>query len=84
MQRGYGWGVEGGTTHVAGSVACIRIRTRLLRGGTMNQPSIKRERQGVSVGLQHISVCVCVCIYLCMFVCVCVLYTLSHAHVMKV
>jgi len=35
MQRGYGWGVEGGTTHVAGSVACIRIRTRLLRGGTM-------------------------------------------------
>jgi hypothetical protein len=43
---------------VARSVACIRIRTRpLLRGGTMNQPSIRRE----AVSLRWPAVCVCVC-----------------------
>jgi hypothetical protein len=41
----WGGGLEA-TTHVASSMACIRIRTRpLLRGGTMKQPSIRRETQ---------------------------------------
>jgi hypothetical protein len=54
---GGGEGLEA-TTHVASSVACIRIRTRpLLRGGTMNQPSIRRETQRDRFGPQRVCVC---------------------------
>jgi len=72
------WGVWGGTTHVARSVACIRIRTRpLLREGTMNQPSIRTEEQqefcvGPHCMCVRVRMCVCVYIYIYIYICICI------------
>jgi hypothetical protein len=57
----WGGGLEA-TTHVAArSVACIRIRTRPLRGGTMNQPSIRKEKQRDPFGPQLIYTLTWIC-----------------------